>query len=136
MKSRDIGSYAATIMGAILGGFVGGVLVTWLDVYHARGSEWVGVSAISELIVNFLIGAAIGSILGAWGLLHACAYPAARQTARNMAISWIVLGIFFAINDTAGITLSLLLFFPICYFARAIAVDPPTRSPSDKPTAD
>jgi len=137
MKSRDIGSYAATLMGAILGGVVGGVLTLMIGgPYHAPGSFFVALSAVAEVIINFLFGAAIGSVLGTWGLLHACAYPAARQTARNMAIAWIALGIMFMANDTAGLTLLLLLFFPICYFARAIAVDPPTRSPIDKPGPD
>ena len=87
---RQAGSYAATVMGFVIGTAGGGLLGMFLGNYIPNGGEIVG--ALAMLFLGGTIGAITCSILVSWGLLRACHYPAAGLTALVIALEWILLG--------------------------------------------
>jgi hypothetical protein len=88
------------------------------------------IGAIALLIMYAFGGATIGSILGSWGLLRACAYPAAGRTARNMAVGWILSGALIVTTDFSGpntLWILALLSVGVCCGARWIALASPAE---------
>ena len=129
MHIHQAGSYAATVMGFIVGSVVCAMLGTQIGIllYKAGMLD----ESFGTLLFTGAGGAAIGSVLGSWGLLRVCNYPLAWNTAQNIAVG-VIMATLFTLGTNLEAKLDMtwplfaILFFALPCCARWMSLTSPT----------